>query len=100
MELEQVRCPDCNESYTRLLSRWRFCPFCGNRRVPNEPGAYTVAEVAVLMHLNRMTVTRLFEKERGVIILDSPERMHKRGYRSIRIPRAVYERVIGRLTVR
>jgi hypothetical protein len=47
-----------------------------------------------------MTVTRLFEKERGVIILDSPERMHKRGYRSIRIPRAVYERVIGRLTVR
>lgn len=61
---------------------------------------YTVAEVAALMGLSRMTVTRLFEREPGVIILKRPETMHKRSYRSIRIPRAVYERVVGRLRVR
>jgi hypothetical protein len=29
-----------------------------------------------------------------------PESMHKRRYRSIRIPRAVYERVVNRLSVK
>jgi hypothetical protein len=60
----------------------------------------TVAEVAVLTGLSRQTVTELFEHERGVLILPRPETMHKRRYRSLRIPRAVYERVIGRLAVR
>jgi AraC-like DNA-binding protein len=100
MELEQVRCPDCNESYTRLLSRWRFCPFCGNRGVGNVRTPYTVAEVAALMGLSRQAVTEMFEHERGVLIIERPETMHKRRYRSLRIPRAVYERVIGRLAVR
>jgi hypothetical protein len=62
--------------------------------------AYTVADIAELTGLSAGTVTRMFEHERGVIILERPERMHKRKYRSIRIPRVVYERVIGRLTVR
>ena len=62
--------------------------------------AYTVHEIAELTGLSRNTVIRLFENERGVIILARPEKMHKRGYRTIRIPHAVYERVIGRLTVR
>lgn len=62
--------------------------------------AYTVSEVAELTGFSSATVTKLFEKERGVIVLARPEKMHKRGYRSIRIPHAVYERVIGRLTVR
>lgn len=61
---------------------------------------YTVAEVAALMGLSGSTVTRLFEHEPGVIILKRPERMHKRRYRSIRIPRAVYERVKNQLTVK
>lgn len=61
---------------------------------------YTVKEIAELTRLSRNTVTRLFENERGVIVLARPEKMHKRGYRSIRIPHAVFERVIGRLTVR
>jgi AraC-like DNA-binding protein len=100
MELEQVRCPDCNESYTRLLSRWRFCPFCGNRGVGNVRTPYTVDEVSALTGFNRTTVTRMFEKEQGVLILPRPETMHKRRYRSLRIPRAVYERVIRRLAVR
>jgi AraC-like DNA-binding protein len=66
--------------------------------------ALTVAEVSALTGLSRQTVTRMFEGEKGVLLLARPrvEKMHscKRGYRTIRIPRAVYERVIGRLTVR
>ena len=62
--------------------------------------AYTVDEVAALTGLSRQTVTKLFEKEPGVIILVRPTKMHKRRYRSIRIPRAVYERVKNRLTVK
>jgi AraC-like DNA-binding protein len=65
-----------------------------------EGRVYTVAEVAALMGLSRQTVTRLFERERGVIILERPQSMHKRPYRSIRIPRAVFERVISRLTLK
>lgn len=65
-----------------------------------EKPVYTVDEVAAMMGLSRSTVTRLFEHEPGVIILGRPERMHKRSYRSIRIPRAVYERVIDTLTVK
>lgn len=65
-----------------------------------EKTVYTVADVAALMGLSRQTVTRLFEHERGVIVLKRPERMHKRSYRSIRIPRAVYERVANRLKVK
>jgi hypothetical protein len=61
--------------------------------------AYTVAEVSALTGLSRQTVTRMFEKERGVIILERPETLKKRGYRNIRIPRAVFERVVRRITV-
>jgi len=59
----------------------------------------TVADVAALTGLSRQTITRLFEGEPGVLILKRPETTHKRGYRSIRIPRAVYERLMRRLTV-
>lgn len=65
-----------------------------------EKDILTVAEVAALMALSQKTVTRLFEKERGVLILERPTSMHKRRYRTIRIPNAVYERVIRRMTVR
>lgn len=69
-----------------------------------EKPALTVSEVAALTGLSKQTITRMFERERGVLILERPrkESMHKskRGYRSLRIPRAVYERVIGRLAVR
>jgi len=50
--------------------------------------------------LSRQTVTRLFQSETGVIILERPEELHKRLYRSIRIPRAVYQRVMNRMIVR
>lgn len=38
-----------------------------------ENAAYTVAEVAALTGFSRQTVTRMFEKEKGVIILERPE---------------------------
>jgi hypothetical protein len=62
--------------------------------------AYSVAEVAELTSFCPKTVTRMFEEEPGVIVLERPETMHKWRYRSIRIPRPVYERVIGKLTVK
>jgi AraC-like DNA-binding protein len=65
-----------------------------------EKQAYTVREVAALTGFSRQTVTRMFQRERGVLILGRPESMHKRPYRSIRIPRAVYERVIHAVTVK
>jgi hypothetical protein len=64
-----------------------------------EPHTFSVLEVAALMGLSRQTVTRLFEKEQGVIVLDRKRRMHKRGYRTLRIPRYVYERVVHRLSI-
>jgi AraC-like DNA-binding protein len=61
-----------------------------------EKQAYTVAEVATMTGFSRQTVTRIFERERGVLIVGhSKTEKDKRSYRSIRIPRAVYERVIG-----
>ena len=66
----------------------------------DERRVYTVAEVAALMGLSGSTITRLFDHEPGVIILERPERMHKRRYRSIRIPRAEYEYGVKRLTVK
>jgi predicted transcriptional regulator len=64
-----------------------------------EKGAYTVQEIAAMTGFSRQTVTRMFEKEPGVLLVKRPETMHKRSYRSIRIPRAVYERVVRRLSV-
>lgn len=62
--------------------------------------ALDVAEVAALMGFSRQTVTKLFENEPGVIVIERPEQMRKRKYRSIRIPRGVYERVKQRMSVR
>jgi hypothetical protein len=61
--------------------------------------ALTVAEVVALTGFSRQTVTRIFEKEPGVLIIERPGKLHKRTYRSIRIPRTVYERVVRRWTV-
>ena len=94
MELEQVRCPDCNESYTRLLSRWRFCPFCGNQPAANIQPPYTVKEIVALTNWSRNTVIRIFKNVSGVLVLSSPEAMHKRAYSTLRVPRHIYERVI------
>lgn len=64
-----------------------------------DKAAYTVAEIAAMTGFSRSTITRMFEREPGVMVLNRPESMHKQRYRSIRIPRTVYERVVNRLRV-
>lgn len=64
----------------------------------NDKPTYTVGEVADAMGFSRQTITRLFQDEPGVIVMRRPEKMHKRGYTSMRIPRSVYERVLRRLS--
>lgn len=66
--------------------------------MPEKP--LTIDEAVESSGLSRGTITRLFEHERGVIILERPETMHKRRHRTIRIPRPVYERVINRITIK
>lgn len=68
-------------------------------RLPGDKKTLTVEEVAALLGFSRQTITRLFEREPGVLVLKRPEKPHKRQYRSIRVPLAVYERVRRRLAV-
>jgi hypothetical protein len=65
----------------------------------SEQPMLSVNEVAALTAWSRRKVIRMFERERGVIILDNPETLHKRRYRTIRIPRAVLNRVLARYTM-
>ncbi|MCU1320381.1 MAG: hypothetical protein JWM43_30 [Acidobacteriaceae bacterium] len=61
---------------------------------------YTVAEAAELTGFSVQTITRMFEHEPGVLVIERKTAMGKQRYRSIRIPRAVFERVIRRITVK
>jgi transcriptional regulator GlxA family with amidase domain len=56
--------------------------------------AYTVREVARLMGFSMRTIVRMFENEPGVLVRANTKR------RTIRIPRAVYQRVVRKFTVR
>jgi len=60
---------------------------------------YTVAEVCGLMNLSPRCVTKLFEREPGVIIYEVKRPRKRASYRTIRIPRHVYARVIRRISV-
>jgi hypothetical protein len=55
---------------------------------------YTPAEVATMLKVSTDTVMRKFSDRPGVIDLGSPERGTKRRYRTIRIPRDVFEKFI------
>jgi hypothetical protein len=41
----------------------------------------------------------MFECEPGVLIIERPETRNKRSYRSLRIPRHVYERVVRKIAI-
>ena len=60
---------------------------------------YTVAEVAALTHFSERTVVKMFEHEPGVLIYEVPRLRKRASYRTVRIPRHVYERVIRRISV-
>lgn len=54
----------------------------------------TINDIVRLTRRSRRTIIRWFESEPGtILLLDNPEEMHKRRYRTLRVPRAVYERV-------
>lgn len=54
-------------------------------------------ELAELWGLSGPTIRSLFACEAGVLLIDRPEQMHKRRYRTMRIPASVAERVHARL---
>ena len=59
---------------------------------------YTIGELVNLHNLSRDTVTRLYENEPGVVILE--RRNNGRRYRTIRVPNHVFLRVINRMIVK
>lgn len=67
----------------------------------DETAPYSIKEAAALTGFSETFITKLFEHERGVIIWQVPrKRKRRKTYRTIKIPRRVFERVLRRLTVR
>jgi hypothetical protein len=58
---------------------------------------YTVSEVASLWNLSEDSIRRIFRDLPGVLKLNSPEKVHKRGYCVLRIPESVLQRVHAEL---
>jgi hypothetical protein len=54
---------------------------------------YTPEQVAKMWGLSVNTIRSMFRDEPGVLVIKRPEKMHKRGYSSIRIPVSVAVRV-------
>jgi hypothetical protein len=61
---------------------------------------YTPAELAELWGFSVDYVRELFRNEDGVLVVDRPEKMHKRRYTILRIPESVARRVHARLAVK
>ena len=61
----------------------------------------TVPEIAKILRVDRHTVCRLFADEPGVVVIGNREtRRGQRKYRMLRVPTAVLNRVVARMTVR
>ena len=58
---------------------------------------YSVIEIAKLWALSEKTVRKIFEREPGVIYWGTEERVHKRSYRTLRVPETVLHRVHRKL---
>jgi hypothetical protein len=58
---------------------------------------YSVIEISKLWALSQKTVRKIFENEPGVILWGHSETMRKRGYRTLRVPETVLQRVHRRL---
>ena len=56
-----------------------------------------LVDVAERLKVNEDTVRKLFMNEPGVVVICFP-RKGKRVYRTLRIPEAVFDRVVRRLT--
>jgi hypothetical protein len=60
---------------------------------------YTPAELAELWGFSDEFVRKLFRGQDGVVVVNRPEKMHKRGYVTLRIPKSVAERVYAQQLV-
>jgi hypothetical protein len=58
---------------------------------------YTPEEIAERWRVSGNTVRRTFRNEPGVLLIDRPEQLHKRGYKTMRIPASVVDRVHRKL---
>ena len=58
---------------------------------------YSVIEIAKLWALSEKTVRRIFEREPDVIHWSTEEKLHKRVYRTLRVPETVLHRVHRKL---
>ncbi len=58
---------------------------------------YSVIEISKLWALSEKTVRKIFEREPGVIQWGAEERLHKRSYRTLRVPESVLHRVHRKL---
>ena len=58
---------------------------------------YSIIEIAELWALSEKTVRRIFEREPGVIHWSTEEKLHKRAYRTLRVPETVLHRVHRKL---
>jgi hypothetical protein len=85
--------PYCEDEYEKLL---RVLHGLGPVDLANEKH-YSVMEIAKLWALSEKTVRRIFEREPGVIQWSREETVHKRGYRTLRVPETVLHRVHRRL---
>jgi len=61
----------------------------------NFPQYLTVSEVAAILAVSDDTVLNHFSSLEGVIDIGSPEKMHKRKKRALRIPRPTLDRYIA-----
>ena len=59
---------------------------------------YKPDELAKLWGLDGSTIRRLFRDVPGVLVIDRPERMHKRRFSTMRIPESVAKRVYEKLS--
>jgi hypothetical protein len=66
-------------------------------RLPAVDSFLTLAEVAERLKVNEDTVRRLFLNEPGVVVICFPSK-GKRVYRTVRIPEAVFQRVVTPLS--
>jgi hypothetical protein len=60
---------------------------------------YSIIEIAELWALSEKTVRKIFEREPGVIHWSTEEKLHKRGYRTLRVPETVLHRVHRKLRI-
>ena len=75
--------------------------FRTGRTVEQQQPLLTVSDIAKILRLDRHTVTALFAREPGTVVLGNRETVRgRRRYRHLRVPQAVLNRVLARYSVR